>query len=297
VRWNGLTVAGVRLAVEVPAELDWSWPEGPLRRFASDADDADLRVRVRVARPELPGGERIRYDSGGGIFDVARSGSDWLVALRIRGELQRLARLDADFREGEVVVSPDSFYARSRHYPLAYPLDELLVIHRLARDGGLLLHACGAVRDGRALLFTGRSGAGKTTIARFMLEAGCWVLSDDRIAIRPCASGFRVFGTPWHGDAPLASPESARLEAIHAIEQAPRLRARALCGGEAAGAVLGNAFLPVHDAGAAGAALELVERLVARVPVIRLAFPRDAAVVPFAWGEPRAGGRASPALA
>jgi len=36
----------------------------------------------------------------------------------------------------------------------------------LARDGGFLVHAASAVRNGRAFLFAGVSGAGKTTIWR-----------------------------------------------------------------------------------------------------------------------------------
>lgn len=285
---RGLAVAGLRISVESPPALPWDWPDGPLRRFAATPIEPDVEVGVRVARIEAPPAGALRYDSDGGIFDVAREGRDWLIALRIRGELQRLARFDAGFRQGEVIVAPDSFYAREAHYPLAYPLDELLFLHHLARRGGLLVHACGVERAGRALLFTGPSGAGKTTIARWMLRDGRYrVLSDDRVALRPLGGGFQAFGTPWHGDAPLASPGPARLEAIHQIRHAPRLRAEPLKDAEAAAAVLGNAFLPVHDPEAAVAALAAVDRLVARVPVMRLACPRDPSVIAFTWGGSR----------
>ncbi len=283
-RWRGLGVAGLRLAVEVPPELPWQWPDGPLRRFAVAAEPADVRVRVRIAEPRLPPGGLRHYDSGGGIFDVVRHGRQWLFVLRIRGRLQRLARFDAGFRRGEVTLAPDSFYVRECHYPLAYPLDEVVFLHRVARAGGLLVHACGVTRQGRARLFTGPSGAGKTTLARLMQRhAEAAVLSDDRVVIRPDASGFRVFGTPWHGDAPLSLAASAPLEAIYAIHHAPDNVARPLRGAAAAAAVLGNAFAPVHDPPAARRTLALAAALAERVPIVRLGFARDARVARFVW--------------
>jgi hypothetical protein len=234
---------------------------------------------------KAPPNKALRYDSGGGIFEVAREGRDFVIALRIRGVLQRVARLDEGFRWGEVVIAPDSFYARQCYYPLAHPLDELIFLHRIARDGGLMLHSCGILRDGHALLFTGPSGAGKTTISRLMKKhAGALVLSDDRIVLRPDGSEIRSFGTPWHGDGELSSTGSAPLRAIHVIRHAPEVLAEPLCGAAAAGGVLENAFLPAHDPIGADTALDFIASLVARVPVIRLGFPKDERVVRYAWG-------------
>ncbi len=50
-----------------------------------------------------------------------------------------------------------------------YSIDAVLrMLHSLilAREGGFLVHAASAVRNGRAFLFAGASGAGKTTISR-----------------------------------------------------------------------------------------------------------------------------------
>jgi len=244
-----------------------------------------VHVGVRVGRSHAPAADALRYDSGGGIFDVAQVGHDWVIALRIQGRLQRLARFDAEFCSGEVVVDPESFYARERHYPLAYPLDELIFLHRLAREEGLLLHACGVVRGREALLFSGPSGAGKTTIARLMQGTpDVRVLSDDRIAIRPTESGFRAYGTPWHGDAPLSLPDSAPLRAIHLIHHAREIEVEPLGGAAGAAAVLGNSFAPFHDPVSAERSLGVAAKLAARVPIVRLGFPRDERVVSFAFG-------------
>jgi hypothetical protein len=282
---RGITVAGLRIAIEAPPALPWNWPEGALTRFATSAGDPDLQVGVRIGEVKAPPQNALRDDSGGGVLEVGRDGREFVFALRVRGVLQRIARFDEEFRWGEVVIAPDSPYARDCYYPLVYPLDELIFLHRIVRDGGLMLNSCGILRDGHALLFTGPSGAGKTTISRLMREhAGAVVLSDDRVVLRPDGSEIRVFATPWPGDGEPSSTDSARLRAIHVIRHAPEVLAEPLCGATAARAVLENAFLPVHDPVGADAALDFVADLVERVRVIRLGCPKDERVVRYAWG-------------
>jgi hypothetical protein len=59
----------------------------------------------------------------------------------------------------------------------------VLVAYRLLELGGAVLHSAGVVKDGAAFLFLGRSGAGKTTVARLSLAQGADVLSDDLNAV------------------------------------------------------------------------------------------------------------------
>jgi hypothetical protein len=61
----------------------------------------------------------------------------------------------------------------------------VLVAYRLLEIGGAVLHCAGVVKDGAAFLFLGRSGAGKTTVARLSLAQGGEVLSDDLNALIP----------------------------------------------------------------------------------------------------------------
>jgi len=71
----------------------------------------------------------------------------------------------------------------------------------LAR-GGLLLHSAGIVIEGKAYLFTGRSGAGKTTLCRKAHEAGIEVLSDDINVVLPGGSEtcFQAHAVPFAGE-------------------------------------------------------------------------------------------------
>ena len=65
----------------------------------------------------------------------------------------------------------------------------------LAPGNGMLLHAAAVVKDRRAFLFLGSSGAGKSTAAS--LSAKHKVIGDDVIAIKKIGASYVVFPTPW----------------------------------------------------------------------------------------------------
>ena len=119
----------------------------------------------------------------------------------------RSASFSDDFTEGEVAVRRDIFAGRLPLYPLQYPLDELLMVHLLARGRGVAIHGSGVVdADGRGTLFAGQSGAGKTTMARLWLsEPGVKILSDERVVLRQEGDDVWMYGTPWHGDGRIAN--------------------------------------------------------------------------------------------
>jgi hypothetical protein len=77
----------------------------------------------------------------------------------------------------------------------------VLVAYRLLELGGAVLHSAGVVKDGAAFLFLGRSGAGKTTVARLGLARGAEVLSDDLNALLVASDGgCVVLKLPFTGD-------------------------------------------------------------------------------------------------
>jgi HprK-related kinase B len=75
---------------------------------------------------------------------------------------------------------------------------------RIFRERGYrLLHASGVSRGGRGVLLSGVSGAGKSTSALHLVEAGFQLLSNDRVLARPDAAGVDVRGYP---KAPFVNP-------------------------------------------------------------------------------------------
>ena len=69
--------------------------------------------------------------------------------------------------------------------------------HWFLRRGGLLIHAAGVVRNGRAHLFFGPSGSGKTTVT--LLSGADLILGDDLVLLQRAGSGFEACAVPFRG--------------------------------------------------------------------------------------------------
>jgi hypothetical protein len=212
------------------------------------------------------------YDDRGGFRIDCRSDA-------LGEEPYKSAFFDRDFREGRILVRRDAL-TESMH-ALDYPLDEVIIAHLLGRGRGVELHGCGIIdQDGRGQLFVGQSGAGKTTTARVWLAEGHFeIVSDDRVIVRRVDGQWRMFGTPWHGEAELSSPLSAPLGAIHLLVQASHTELVSLPAAQAMATLFGCCFPPFYDAGALGYTLECLDQIVRDLPVRALRFLPDRSVI------------------
>lgn len=263
-RLRGIGIGGLRIAVEAPAAWDWVWPD-PQAAFRCVPTDPDVYVSVRVGTPDVALRDPTVYAFARGTFEVGRCGGEWGVVVRDdRGV--RSARFDSRLRLVEVVASCEAALADPGHHPLAHPLDELLVLHRVTRDGGLLVRGRLRVRDGHGTLVLG----GDT----------------DRVVLRAESGRVRAWCTPW-GRA--AAPVGAALGVVHAPRAGGAAGTRRLDEGAAAATLLSEVVAPIHCHELAIRAAAAVEAVAARVPVVRIALPEAEPVVAFAWNRREAG--------
>jgi len=116
---------------------------------------------------------------------------------------------------------------------------------RAYASGGLMLHAAGIVRNGRAYLFFGRSGSGKTTAARN--APGALVLNDDLVVLQPEAGRWIACGTPFTNPSQtLPSAEKAPAAALLRLVQSPRVFIEPLSGARAMAELM--ACVPILNA-------------------------------------------------
>ncbi len=196
---------------------------------------------------------------------VRRDGDQWLVE---RGDFR--ARWDPHTGRGSV---------RQNSNP--YSLDSVLrIVHSLilAERGGFLLHSASAICDGRAYLFSGISGAGKTTITR-LAPPDVTLLTDEMSYLRPNPDGYSAFGTPFAGELARAGENcSAPVSALFFLEQGPENRVDELPSAEAVRRLMRNILFFAEDQGLVEMLFATACDFVARVPIRRLTFYPDARV-------------------
>jgi hypothetical protein len=272
---------GMWCSGDVPAALD---PEHEPFLLPSTANHAchfelDISWADSLALPK----DHPSFSSGGlWAAYASTTGTKFYFSSPVVGQKPyKAAWFDPSFERGHVVLNREAFPKGRPVIPLEYPLDELVMMHRLALGEGVEVHALGlADQDGSGYLFLGHSGAGKSTTARlWMAQPGVTLLSDDRIILRRHNDKFWMYGTPWHGDAGVASPGRAPLSAIFLLEQSPANELVALSPSKAAAELFARAFVPHYLESGIQFTLSFLDQITRSVPCSILRFtPTQSAV-------------------
>ncbi len=169
-----VTAAAPHTAIELEIELV-EVPGYGVRDTGHGTRGSGLGVGDSDSGPRTPDFDEYDQD-----LSVRREAGRWVME---RGDFR--AEWDPQCRRGWV-----------RQAASPYAIDGVLrILHSLilAREGGFLVHAASAVRDGRAFLFAGVSGAGKTTLAS-LAPPDVTLLSDEISYLRDTGHGKRETG-------------------------------------------------------------------------------------------------------
>jgi len=230
-------------------------------RYAGFVNSSGGRLSIELKIDLVPPGRisaeedvRVCFESGRWSFERSDFVAEWAPKLR-RGRVRQSA------------------------YP--YSIDSVLrILHTLllAREGGFLVHAASAVRNGRAFLFAGLSGAGKTTISR-LAPSDVTLLTDEISYVRRQEDGYYAFGTPFTGE--LEQPGEnlrAPVSALYFLARGAENSVEPVRGADAARLLLGNILFFAQDRELVRLVFDSACELVRRVPVYRLAFVPDSRV-------------------
>jgi hypothetical protein len=184
------------------------------------------------------------------------------------------------FRRGDFRAewNPETGIGKILQSANPYSADAVLrIVHTLilARQGGFLLHAASAVRDGRAFVFSGVSGAGKTTISR-LAPTDATLLTDEISYIRPDGNGYRAFGTPFAGElATLGENVSAPVSTLFFLEKGKENRVEIVPRDQVMRSLLRNILFFAEDAELVNLVFQSACNFVENVCVRRLVFVPD----------------------
>jgi len=216
----------------------------------------------------------IRFD----VDVVQASSANQDEDLRVSRTADRWIMSRGDFR-AEWDPASNLGLVRQAAYP--YAIDSVMrIVHSLvlAERGGFLGHSASVVRHGRGFLFSGVSGAGKTTISS-LAPSDVRVLTDEISYVRRTGDGYQAYGTPFFGD--LGSPGeniTAPIAALYLLTHGQENRAETVSPSLSVQRLLRNILFFADDASLVKRLFSSACEFVSKVPVYELTFRPDGEV-------------------
>lgn len=276
-----LSLGGIPLAL-VPDRItgEYEAVKRAVEFRSSAAPEVTLQVHCGWF-PEL-GDAPVVFETGH-AWQLLHMGDQWVIKVGSHDlDPYQIGVFPPDFRAGEIYVARAPGDPERYIFPMSYPMGELFVMNLLGTGVGMLFHATGVIYQGKGYLFTGHGGAGKTTTARLWEKLpGALVVNDDKVIICQEADGFRLYGTPWHGEGGMAFPDSAPLSRVFILKQATQNYAAPIQPAQAAGMLLARTFSPLWDADKVAFHLKFLDDLCLAVPCMELGFLPESSAVDF----------------
>ena len=143
----------------------------------------------------------------------------------------------------------------------------------LLKHNGLMLHASAVEFDGRAFLFSGDCGAGKSTHTRLwqsVFGEKAQIFNDDKPALRFLNNKWYAYGTPWCGKDGININMRASLAGICFMKQAEKNRIRRIDFPEAVQRIIAQTTRQFYKLENLDLMLGHVDNLVRNIPVFEL---------------------------
>lgn len=166
-----------------------------------------------------------------------------------------------------------------------------LLAEKLVDHDVLLMHGSALCMDGQGIIFTAKSGTGKSTHARLWREVfgdRVWMVNDDKPLLRMEDRAVTVWGTPWDGKHHLSRNAAAPLRAIVNLTRAEENRIEPMSKADAFPVLLRQCF-STRDPAIMGKIIALEKRLLDAVDFYTLGCNMERSAAQVAWEGMNAG--------
>ncbi len=204
------------------------------------------------------------------IYDAPEGYCFVLYDQQLKDEVQQIAFLNAEFDYWKI-------YSRNA-MALKYPMGPIMMHYLTLYTDAVLMHASCAFDGEKARMFSGFSGAGKSTISGIWAREGAQIINDDRLVIRKKEGAFWVYNTPMYY---VDSSKKAVLNAIYLIKHSPVNVMKNLSGALAVSRVMAFCIQNNFDRSFIDRRLQFFSELCGATPVAELGFVPDKEVVAF----------------
>ena len=155
----------------------------------------------------------------------------------------------------------------------------------LHRYDAFIMHAAAIELDSDVYLIAAKSGVGKTTHIKLWLDAfgeRARVINGDKPIIRKINGEFYAAGTPWCGKERLGSTDISKIKAVALLERAEQSSVESLANKEAAGALVGQLYMPKNPVSIVSS-LQLLDELISRKRIVKLKANMDISAARIAY--------------
>lgn len=211
------------------------------------------------------------------FYDVYRDGDALLFVIydqQSGNGIQQYARLESDMRHWIIW----SGLKNGALEPLAYPMGPILFHYAVLTADAVMMHASGIFDGEKGRVFSGFSGAGKSTISGLWKNAGHQLINDDRLIIRREGEQYFIYNTPmYYEDENKKSP----LDAVYLVRHFPENDLKRITGAAAVTGIMAFSIQNNYDPRFVSHHLDFFSRMCEQVPVYRLGFVPDERVLEF----------------
>ena len=144
---------------------------------------------------------------------------------------------------------------------------------RLLRFQGMMLHASAVEHQGKAYLFSGHCGAGKSTHTKLWKQIHgeqAQVFNDDKPALRRLDGRWYAYGTPWCGKDGINQNKKVPLAGICFLKQADHNSIKRLNPQQALQRILPQTMYKLHKRESIDRLMDLLGCLIEEIPVFEL---------------------------
>lgn len=268
--------AGVELTVSIPEK--WMYQE--------DRQLAPFRVSdVREAHV-------FRFEAVDALLPPQGEEQVCLPAFRMYREGERTVRyfgsVQEDWQNGYIRAEhrDKQHFVQVKMHDLAGTIGTKMILtalsaeHLIASVGGFVFHCSYIAWNGKAILFTAPSGAGKSTQAElWRAHRGARIINGDRAAVRLAGETLLAEGIPFAGSSQYCENSSLPVAAIVYLSQAPETTIRRLRGVGAFARIWEGISVNTWDNEDMERVSRMAQRAAGEIPVYHLACTPDETAV------------------
>ncbi|MBT3209662.1 MAG: hypothetical protein HN704_05215 [Bacteroidetes bacterium] len=166
----------------------------------------------------------------------------------------------------------------SKINPFEYPMLPLILYYLTLKNDAIMIHASGIKFGENGMLFSGFSGAGKSTIAKICENNSAKIIHDDRLIIRKIENKYCIFNTPVYEN---DYSKKVVLNNIFLIYHNKQNVSKKLMGVEAITRFMAFCIQHNYDEKIINKMLNVISDITNKIPIHELGFLPDSSVIQY----------------